>query len=794
MTMAAPQAVTVVIAPGRPSSLELHGPLAPAALEPLLDRFPPPRPALRRHSPVHHTLRLPLSFDAGRLADLLTGPETAPRAAPEEHGEGARDGVREGIRDGVRDGLPGPESVESAESAGSVESAESNESVESAGSVEPLASVEPVESVTSVEPVDSVDSAEPAEALASVDSVPRGPAAFVAARRPYPLSHGHPAAPRQQDILLGSLTHPGAGFHVEQVHWHWYGPLDPERFRAAWQRVTEQEAVLRAVLARPAPHHPPRVVVRPSAVPQIARRSQGAAEWNTLVAAERLREFDLMRGGPLRIVLVDEVRDAGPPGTRILATYHQALIDTRSMGLLLRSFYRAYLDDGRARGGERRPDVRDHLRWVQGQDLGPARAFWSRAAPPAGAATLPARVTGDVAGRRGHGRAWQRLTPHETVRLRDWAAGHGATESTVVQAAWALLLHRAHRARPAPAPVAFAAAVSGRGIALDGAEGMPGALANPLPVAVDVGPRTRIRDLLAALTDQALDTTAYEWVSAGQIHGWSGRAADDELTESVVVFQPPDLLAARSGPLCGPLSDPAAELREDLAAEGVRVEPPELFGAHTGVPMTLAARHDGVGGLALTVVHDRARVADADASECLAQLLRLLRDLPLAVEGSTPVEEVLGLLEGRPVPRMAHRPPSSLRLLRPGAGPGAGVICLIPPPGSPENCYDVLARDHRGPQTLATVTAPADATACLTALGPALAAREPVLLGGYSGAGALAYGVAQRIAAHGWAPPLVAIGGAPGAAPDAARDLAAVLAATAAHAAAGGAGGAEGLV
>ncbi|RSS58214.1 hypothetical protein EF918_33400 [Streptomyces sp. WAC06614] len=68
-------------------------------------------------------------------------------------------------------------------------------------------------------------------------------------------------------------------------------------------------------------------------------------------------------------------------------------------------------------------------------------------------------------------------------------------------------------------------------------------------------------------------------------------------------------------------------------------------------------------------------------------------------------------------------------------------------------------------------------------------------LGGYSGAGALACEIAERIAAHGWHPPLVAVGGAADGGPAAVRALARILrtataGATATAAAAAAAGGA----
>ncbi|MFE1787455.1 condensation domain-containing protein, partial [Streptomyces sp. NPDC059525] len=512
----------------------------------------------------------------------------------------------------------------------------------------------------------------------------------------------HPAAPLQVDVLLDGLTHPGRGLHTGQLHWRLPGPFDAERFTRAWQTVTDQETVLRTGLAPAAPGtRLPGFAVHPAAGPLIVRHPAGGVEWEALLAAERMREFDLTRPDPLRIALLEE-----PGGSaRVLLTYHRAFLDPASAEHLVRSFHRAHAADGRPRGGERRPDLRDHLQWVGARDRAPARAFWADAAPPEGSATLPAGDRGRPTHQRGHGRTRQRLTPVEAARLRAWAASRGAAESTALQAVWALLLYRAHGGPEGAAesvPVAFAAAVSGRGIPLDGADRLPGPLLGALPVAVEVRPAGTLAELLAALAARAVDLAAYEWVSAGEVHRWSGRDRYAPLTESVLAFLPPPqprptprprpagrLPAGPSGepvPPAGPAVEspfaegssgepvspagpavespfaagpsgepvsPAGPSVEGVSPVGLSAEPPFAEGpleepgfsagpavgggvpglpepswpsgeaeagpvesceAYTGTPLALTARHDADGGLLLTLVHDRTRIADSDAA------------------------------------------------------------------------------------------------------------------------------------------------------------------------------------
>ncbi|WP_406117818.1 condensation domain-containing protein [Streptomyces sp. NBC_00989] len=678
-------------------------------------------------------------------------------------------------------------------------------------------------------------------------------------------------APTAQQVALytGGDAQPGTGRHVEQLVWVWHGPLDTERFGAAWQSVFDCEAVLRTAFTGTSP---PQLIVHGRVTPDITHRIPSGGDWAPFLERDRLRGFDLRCPGALRLTLLEPEQappaTAGTP-TRIVLTYHRALLDTWSAHLLLRTFYRAYLAGGTLPGGERRPDLRDYTAWIAAQDPRPARALWARFTPPgaAAAASRPGRP-GEATGLSGVGRARLRLDPAETVRLARWAGTWGTAESSVLQAVWAMLIYRASGAT-GPAPVCFAVTVPGRGIALDGAAWLPGPLRNLLPMSIEVDPADTVPRLLRHLRDRALDMAAYEWLPAdppptpAPTHPQAPQArahagADADRAETVLVFEDPP--------------HPVHGLENELAAHGIRAEFPGTVPARSVLPLALLAHHDSTGGLILTGVHDRALLDEAAAAELLVQSALLLRELPLGADESTTVAQVLKLLEGRAVPPMADDTPKAdtpttgpttdrpgpttdrpapttdrpapttglpapitglpgpitglpgpttvtgsatgpigpttgpadppgppaapdpattpapdpaadpvgpgtpLTLLRAARHQQAGTICLVPPPGAPPTCYDLLPPAYPGPQELLLLNTSAnpDAGSASAALAARTAGR-PLLLAGFSGAGAVACDLARRLAVAGRRPPRVVLTPAPPGERERARVLARAL-------------------
>ncbi|MGW3917857.1 hypothetical protein ACWEBX_41445, partial [Streptomyces sp. NPDC005070] len=225
-----------------------------------------------------------------------------------------------------------------------------------------------------------------------------------------------PVRGHQRALLAAAAGHQGGpGGFVEQLHWDWTGPLDLTRFIASWQSLAERETVLRASFEWAGA---PRLVLHDHAAVEVVRHGHTDAGWQDLLRRERERGFELYRPPLLRVSLFE-----GPPlarrtstgtstgtgtgtgtstgtGTgagagrgpvRLLVTYHRALLDERGVRLLVRQFYRSYLAGGVLPGADRRPDIRDHARWLTRQDTAAAREFWAAAAPPAGAALTPAR-------------------------------------------------------------------------------------------------------------------------------------------------------------------------------------------------------------------------------------------------------------------------------------------------------------------------------------------------------------------------------------------------------------------
>ncbi|WP_062650838.1 condensation domain-containing protein [Streptomyces maremycinicus] len=428
--------------------------------------------------------------------------------------------------------------------------------------------------------------------------------------------------------LLASAVNRTTGRHVEQVWWHWYGPLDTERFTAAWQSVIDRETILRGALEW-APT--PRLVFHLSARPEVVRHRAGTVDFDELLEQDRLHGFDLGSPGPLRITLVD----TGDPGvTRVLLTFHHGLLDVLSVAVLHNEFSRAYLGGGVLPGGERRPDVRDWLHWLECQDITAAREYFRSVLPEENSAVLPARP-GPPTGQNGSGRAEARLAAADTERLHRWAAGQGLPDSSVLHTVWALLLYRAADTGGA-VPVGFGVTVSGRGIPLECAERLVGPLRSCLPMSALVEAGRPIGRLLADLRERALDMSGYEWVCPRQIQEWAGRPA--RRLQSLVSLEP----APR----------PLPDLQARLADAGIRFGHRHASGAHPLLPVALLAREDTDGSRLLTVVHDRARLGDTDAALLAGQCARLLRRMP-DLDGTETVAEVLALLGSAPSPRIA---------------------------------------------------------------------------------------------------------------------------------------------
>ncbi|MEV7596053.1 condensation domain-containing protein [Kitasatospora sp. NPDC089797] len=553
-----------------------------------------------------------------------------------------------------------------------------------------------------------------------------------------------PTSALQRELLRQVLRRADhGGRHIEQLSWNWHGPLDTERFTAAWQAVFDRETVLRAAFDwEPDGSGEPWTVLHEHAVPEVTRHPHGGTDWDDLLAADRLRGFDLRRPALLRATLLDTppTTDDGPT-TRVLLTYHHAMLDGWSVRLLLQSFYRAYLGGGVLPGGERRPDLRDHARWLDSQPTLGAREFWATRPEPA--ALLP--LAPDPR-RRGSGRARRRLTPYEAVRLRGWAAAWGAGESTALQAAWALLLYRAAQhdrpRRPArPVRVGFAVTVSGRGIPLEGVDRLPGTLRTPLPISVRVHPGATVPQLLGALRDTVLDLASYEWVSPGQAERF-GPGGRGRRPNSLVVLEH------------RPMSAHQLRLETDLAAHGIHVESPVPAGTLTSYPITLAAHYDASGGLVLTTTHDRALLADQDAAELLSQSAHLLRSFPDLPDGLSTTEVLRSTLAGQPAPRPGEplAPPDGgppavrLDVLHRATRPGAGWVLLLPPPGAACGGYPGDADAWPGPQALGVLrpdAEPAPPAAYRPVLAPLLAARAPLALVAPPGRGVTAYEIAR---------------------------------------------------
>ncbi|MEU0885011.1 amino acid adenylation domain-containing protein [Lentzea sp. NPDC005914] len=344
----------------------------------------------------------------------------------------------------------------------------------------------------------------------------------------------YPLAPVQQGMLFHVLeAESDKGVYWAQGLYEFDGVLDLDAMRRAWELVVDRHAVLRTGFVWEGVPEPLQVVMRDVQVPfevhdWTAVTDQRAA-LDDLLARDRAQGFDLTKPPLMRVHVIND----GTSHHRMVWALYSGLCDGWSVPVVLEEVGATYdaLCRGTTPGLEPVRPYRDFIAWLGKRDRAEAESFWRDYLAGFDAPTaLP--VDRSVRDHWAQGRRRAELPEDLTTSIMDLARRRRVTPSTVIQAAWALLLS----AYSGDDEVVYGLTVSGRPADLPGVESMVGVFINTLPVRVRVSWERTFADWLGELQENQVAVQRYEFTALTDIKRWSELPRGSGVFDSIVVF------------------------------------------------------------------------------------------------------------------------------------------------------------------------------------------------------------------------------------------------------------------
>jgi amino acid adenylation domain-containing protein/non-ribosomal peptide synthase protein (TIGR01720 family) len=357
-------------------------------------------------------------------------------------------------------------------------------------------------------------------------------------RRDFPKwSKLYDATLMQQGLLFHSVLDEERGAYNASTALE-LASLDVPAFKAAWHRLVQRFDVLRTAFVA-LDSGAQQLVLDRVEVPwieldwrerdELSRRR----DWLALQRADLTRSFDVAAPPLMRLTLVRIAADR----YYFLWTHHHMILDGWCMPIVfgdLFALYRAEVAQQDAALAEPVPYQR-YIGWLRAQDHEAARAWWRSSlaglATPTSLGLERANPQGSESGAGSD--AWLKLDLPTSEALRRQARESGITQSALVQAAWAYLLHRYSGERR----VTFGATVSGRPADLPGVEQCVGLFINTLPVSVEIDGDEPLSTWLARLHAAGLERDRYSYLSLAEIQQLSPLPRGTALFDTLLVFE-----------------------------------------------------------------------------------------------------------------------------------------------------------------------------------------------------------------------------------------------------------------
>ncbi len=359
----------------------------------------------------------------------------------------------------------------------------------------------------------------------------------------------YPLSPMQQGMLFHTLYDQDSPAYFEQFFCIIEGELVYKHIESAWNHLIDEHPVFRTVFNYKELSQPVQIVLkkRPININVYDFKDYSGEEQkkkiDEFMEADRSERFDLSKGPLLRI----NIFELAAGKIFFLWSYHHILLDGWCLGLILIDFFTTYLalKDNKPLPHFSRPPFKNYIAWLNKQDKEKPKAFWTELLKGFSATTpLPWDFTPKDRKLKADKREIT-LNSEATKKIEEFARMQRITLSTLLQAAWGVLLGR----YSGNDDVVFGATVSGRPATLPGADQMVGIFINSLPLRVKLG--GIVEDMLRNLQDQSSKVQEYGYSFLPDVKAASQVSIKDSLFDSLVVFEnypiDPKLLTATEG-------------------------------------------------------------------------------------------------------------------------------------------------------------------------------------------------------------------------------------------------------
>ncbi|MCP2727565.1 non-ribosomal peptide synthetase [Limnofasciculus baicalensis] len=350
----------------------------------------------------------------------------------------------------------------------------------------------------------------------------------------------YPLSPTQQGMLFHNLYQPESRAYFDQFRFTLEGKLDPSAFEQAWNKVLERHAALRTIFVWKNRKNPLQIVRKQVILPwhnldwrSLSNREQ-ETQFKSFLNSDRSQGIELDKAPLMRCTLIRVADET----YQFVWSFHHLLLDGWSWPILLKeilAFYESIKNGQSLYLPPPRP-YRDYINWLQQQDLSSAETFWRETLK---GFTNPTPLVVDRAITQSNQQEstcyirHRYLSAQTTATLKSFAQENYLTLSTLVQAAWALLLSR----YSGESDVVFGTVVSGRPPELSGVESIVGLFINTLPARVQIPETSDLLAWLKELQQQNVEREHYSYTSLVDIQSISDIPRGKSLFESIVVFE-----------------------------------------------------------------------------------------------------------------------------------------------------------------------------------------------------------------------------------------------------------------